>query len=309
MLPTGFRHEAFLYADAREFVDGVAAFVDGGLDAGEPVLVVLPADKVRMLRERLDERADEVAFADMARVGRNPGRILHAWYEFAGRHVAPGRPARGVGEPVFPDRSPDELAECQRHEQLLNLAFDSGPAWSLMCPYDTRALSVTAVDGARHSHPLLRLDGDLYANARYRPLDPTQPFSAPLRPAPPSATVSPISRNTLTDVRHAVRRRAIGAGLDRREADDLVMAVSELAANSLRHGGGRGVLRSWQADDALVHEVEDRGVIVDPLAGRSLPPVEEIGGRGLWLVNQLCDLVEMRSDAGGTVVRVSMRVP
>jgi anti-sigma regulatory factor (Ser/Thr protein kinase) len=308
VLPEGFRHEAFLYADGREFVDGVAAFVEGGLDAAEPVLVVLPADKIRILRERLDGRADEVAFADMAQVGRNPGRILHAWYEFAGRHVAPGQAARGVGEPVFPERSPDELAECQRHEQLLNLAFDGGPAWSLMCPYDTRALTREAVDEARHSHPLLRLDGDLYGNARYRPLDPTEPFSAPLGPAPPSASVWPVTRDTLTDVRGAVRRRAVAAGLDRQGADDLVMAVSELAANTVRHGGGRGVLRSWQAREALVHEVEDRGVIVDPLVGRSLPPADEIGGRGLWLVNQLCDLVQMRWDAGGTVVRVHMHV-
>jgi anti-sigma regulatory factor (Ser/Thr protein kinase) len=308
VLPEGFRHEAFLYADGREFVDGVAAFVEGGLDAAEPVLVVLPADKIRMLRERLGGRADEVAFADMAQVGRNPGRILHAWYEFAGRHVAPDRAARGVGEPVFPERSPDELAECQRHEQLLNLAFDAGPAWSLMCPYDTRALTREAVDEARHSHPLLRLDGDLYGNARYRPLDPTQPFTAPLGPAPPSASQWPVTRDTLTDVRGAVRRRALAAGLDRQGADDLVMAVSELAANSVRHGGGRGVLRSWQAGEVLVHEVEDRGVIVDPLVGRSLPPADEIGGRGLWLVNQLCDLVQMRWDAGGTVVRVHMHV-
>ena len=49
-------------------------------------------------------------------------------------------------------------------------------------------------------------------------------------------------------------------------------------------------------------------MIVDPLVGRSLPPADEIGGRGLWLVNQLCDLVQMRWDAGGTVVRVHMHV-
>lgn len=87
---------------------------------------------------------------------------------------------------------------------------------------------------------------------------------------------------------------------------DLVAAVSELIANSLRHGGG-GVLRTWDDGDALLFEVEDAGVIADPLVGRRLPPPNATKGRGLWLVNQLCDLVELSSDRGsGTTVRVRM---
>ena len=34
------------------------------------------------------------------------------------------------------------------------------------------------------------------------------------------------------------------------------------------------------------------------------PPIEQYGGRGLWIVNQLCDLVQIRSAPSGTVVRV-----
>jgi MEDS: MEthanogen/methylotroph, DcmR Sensory domain len=73
-----FRHEAFLSADEREFVAGTADFIEDGLDAGEPALVVLPAAKIRLVRERLGARAERVDFADMAVAGRNPGRILHA---------------------------------------------------------------------------------------------------------------------------------------------------------------------------------------------------------------------------------------
>jgi anti-sigma regulatory factor (Ser/Thr protein kinase) len=104
----------------------------------------------------------------------------------------------------------------------------------------------------------------------------------------------------------AVERDARRAGLSHGGAQDLVAAVSELMANSLRHGGG-GVLRTWDDGDALLFEVVDAGVIADPLVGRRLPPPNATKGRGLWLVNQLCDLVELSSDKGsGTTVRVRM---
>jgi anti-sigma regulatory factor (Ser/Thr protein kinase) len=40
-----------------------------------------------------------------------------------------------------------------------------------------------------------------------------------------------------------------------------------------------------------------------------LPDGEQEGGRGLWLINQLCDLVQLRSSPEGTSVRMSMRLP
>jgi MEDS: MEthanogen/methylotroph, DcmR Sensory domain len=43
---------------------------------------------------------------------------------------------RGIGEPLFATRSADELVECQRHEALLNLAFQDAPGFWLLCPYD-----------------------------------------------------------------------------------------------------------------------------------------------------------------------------
>jgi anti-sigma regulatory factor (Ser/Thr protein kinase) len=35
-----------------------------------------------------------------------------------------------------------------------------------------------------------------------------------------------------------------------------------------------------------------------------MPPLSDEGGRGLWLANQLCDLVQIRSGENGTVVRL-----
>ena len=107
-------------------------------------------------------------------------------------------------------------------------------------------------------------------------------------------------------VREFVRHAAEGAGLELIRVEDLIIAVSELAANSVRHGGGTGSLRVWREPAAIVCEVRDAGLIDEPLVGRIKPSHEQIGGRGLWIVNYLCDLVELRSSDEGTVVRVRM---
>ncbi|MGB2710818.1 MAG: ATP-binding protein, partial [Conexibacter sp.] len=94
------------------------------------------------------------------------------------------------------------------------------------------------------------------------------------------------------------------AGIGPARRRDLVLAVNELATNSIRHGGGEGALQLWEEDDALVCEVRDHGHVADPLAGRARPSGRRSGGHGLWLVHRLCDLVELRTQPAGTVVRV-----
>jgi anti-sigma regulatory factor (Ser/Thr protein kinase) len=88
---------------------------------------------------------------------------------------------------------------------------------------------------------------------------------------------------------------------------DLVLAVNEVATNSVRHAGGRGIARAWESRGGVVCEVEDAGRLDVPLAGRERPTHEQVGGHGLWLVNQVCDLAQIRSLAHGTVVRLHMR--
>jgi Histidine kinase-like ATPase domain len=56
--------------------------------------------------------------------------------------------------------------------------------------------------------------------------------------------------------------------------------------------------------DAAICEVRDRGYLDQPLAGRESPARDAEGGRGLWLANQFCDLVQIRSSEAGTVVRL-----
>jgi hypothetical protein len=60
----------------------------------------------------------------------------------------------------------------------------------------------------------------------------------------------------------------------------------------------------WREPGAVIVEFGDSGHLTDPLTGRLTPPMDADGGRGVYLVNQLCDLVQLRSSTDGTTVRV-----
>jgi anti-sigma regulatory factor (Ser/Thr protein kinase) len=112
-------------------------------------------------------------------------------------------------------------------------------------------------------------------------------------------------RGELARARELVAQEADEANLSSGRTTDLVIAVNEVVANSVRHGGGGGKLRVCREDDALVVEVRDCGRIDDPLVGRQPAPLAR-AGRGLWMVRQLCDLVQIRSGPEGTDIRLQM---
>ena len=108
-------------------------------------------------------------------------------------------------------------------------------------------------------------------------------------------------------MRSFVASRAKRAGLTPPRIPDLVLAISELAANTLRHTGGGGTVQFWRTRDRIICQVSDTGQITDPLARHRVPAGEELGGKGLWLVNQVCDLVQARTGRTDTITRLHMR--
>jgi anti-sigma regulatory factor (Ser/Thr protein kinase) len=301
-----FHHEALFYAGDEEFVDRCRAFAAEGVDRGEPVLVMVGSTKLELLRSALGALAARVDFRDMELVGRNPARIIPAWARFVADHSRSHPAMRGIGEPIWAGRAPDELEECQLHESLINLAFTAADSFRLICPYDTEALRDDVLAEARRSHPVVSHAGRPQACGDYCGIEKAAArFSEPLAEPPEDAEELSVSLGGLRAARAVVRERAFAAGLGGR-SDDFVLAVNEVLSNSIHHAQDDGVLRIWQEPDGLVCEVRDHGHIIQPLIGRQEPVLGQLGGHGIWLVNLVCDLVQVRSSTEGSTVRMKM---
>jgi anti-sigma regulatory factor (Ser/Thr protein kinase) len=130
----------------------------------------------------------------------------------------------------------------------------------------------------------------------------------PPLPPPGDDVIGHTYRTDLSKVRALVLQQGRAAGLSESRANDLVLAVSEVAANTLRHTQSSGTLTIWRQPGELVCEIQDEGTIADPLAGQTRPGPDATGGHGLWLVYQVCDAVELRSDESGTTIRMHMGI-
>jgi anti-sigma regulatory factor (Ser/Thr protein kinase) len=301
----GFRHEALVYSGKEAFLAGTLPFIHDAVSSGEPIMVAVNGEKIELLESRLGGAAERVLFADMRQIGRNPALIIPAWQDFVAENSRGGKGLRGIGEPICAERGDAELAECHHHESLLNLAFAGGPSWWLLCPYDTESLSPSVIAGAEQNHPLIYEEGVERESGSYRePADTRAPFAGRL-PEPPVAP-DELAFDSPADVertRRFVADKAIAEGIGRDRADGLALAVDEVVTNALRHGEGRGTVRAWTQDGRVVCEVADAGTISDPLVGRVRPDLRRHEGRGLWIANHFCDLVQIRSSTDGTVVR------
>ena len=305
--PTLFRHEARLCAGTDELLAGTVPSMTRALSRAIPVIVAVHERTWETIRAALDGDAGRVRFVDMTRIGANPARMLAVWLGLLAEYG--GRPVHAIGEPLWAGRRDAETLECHIHEAALNLAIPATTPLRMVCVYDADHLSPAALSEAHRTHstvaggPAPQVDSDRGAatagllGARRLPRHPRL------------ARRLAFGRGGLAAVRRFVTDRCSEVDLGTARTDDLTLAINELAANSLDHAGGHGVLRSWREDDALVLQVSDSGRITDPLVGRIAPTVDQGRGRGLWLVNQVCDLVHVRSDRAGTVVRVSAWLP
>lgn len=298
----GLVHEALLYRDHDDMVATIAGFVRDARARGRAVLVALPPCSAEAVRSDLSCADADVVLLDIAEM-RNPGRIMSEVQSFIDGHA--GRPVSVVGEPAWADRDADELAEVARHEALVNVAFARSPVHAL-CSYDASRLPACVLEDAVRTHPLVRERGEV------RTVDIEDPIAfwrdrGRLSPPPSTALRLRLDLRGLSTMRRLVADHALVAGIEPDRVDDLLVAVSELVNNAVRHGAGHPELRLWTQATYIVVEVHNDGVLADPLAGRRRPDEVEGRGWGLWLVNQLCDLVQLDTGDGITSVRVRFR--
>jgi len=302
-----FRHEALLWRDRADYLQELLPFIQEGVDAGEAVLAALIPEHAEWIRKDLGPAAAQVQFVDMVELGRNPARIIPACQKFLRDWSGHERPARGVGEPIWPGRRPEEILECQLHEALFNLAVDPElPVW-IICPYDAEHLDEEVIAEAGRSHPALSTAGSYQGSPSYRGHAHAQEMFTAELPAicgqPAETTVTgPVDLKATAEY---VSLQAALADLWSHRIVDLTDAVRGLTANSLNRGAQRVRVRLWDKPDVLICDLTDDTVIDDFLIGRRTPVTA--GLDPLWFANQMCDLVQARSSSSGTTMRLHMR--
>ena len=107
-------------------------------------------------------------------------------------------------------------------------------------------------------------------------------------------------------LRQEAAAHAVAAGLGQARARDAMLAVHELASNTIRHGAGRGRLRMRVQGGAVCCQVQDAGR--EPRgqagAGKDAAGWPSAHGHGLRLVRLLADEMRVTSGPGGTCVTV-----
>jgi anti-sigma regulatory factor (Ser/Thr protein kinase) len=303
---TGFVHPALVYADIAEYLAVTVPYIRSGLAAGEPVMVAVPADNLEHIRDALGPDAARVDMHDMSTAGRNPGRIIPGvLLPFAADH--PGRRARIIGEPIWAGRTETEYPACAQHEALINAAF-AGRCATILCPYDAASLDQRWLDDALRTHPVVQTASETWESVHYGdPITVAAGFNQPLPPPPADAATMAVDRYALAAIRRFITAQATAAGLPPDRVVDMTVAVNELASNTVLHTGADGTLWTWAEADHVACQLADTGHLSDPLTGRiPVPPHLSTGGRGLVLVNQLCDLVRIHTRPGATTIRVHM---
>jgi anti-sigma regulatory factor (Ser/Thr protein kinase) len=304
----GGSHDVLVYRDADEYLAQITSFVRTGLAEGAPVLVALPAPQAELLGDIFGPNA-ALTFADIAELSGNPARIIPALRRFVHNHG--GQPTRFVAEPAWAGRSQAELGEITLHDSLLERATAGTPT-SLLCVYNSATLPASFVEAAEslHTNATAFDDHAQRGNPEARPDTAAALFASPLPDPPPYAQVLPFEHD-LARVRRFVADGIASTGLNSARTQDLLLAVSEVATNTMVHAGGLGVLRLWQDPNSqeVVCDVCDHGHVGDLLTGRLGPYPLAPQSWGLWMVNQVCDLVQLRSGPWGTNVRLHVQTP
>ena len=295
-----FAHEAFVFDRDEEVRRRVVPFVEEGLAEGQAVIVVAGEPVREVLAESLGGDVDELAvFADASGFWQGTGQAtLAAYHESMRPLLEEGRPWRLVGEPVWLTAPGGEA--WSRFEAVANDAFAAYPYYSL-CLHDRRRVARQLIENQLRTHPLVWDGTAVVPSPDY---EPTEQF---LRSVAPGWTPPPPHREAavVTDcvaARRWVRELATHDSGDR--ADDVLLAVHELVANSVT-AAGRAEVSTWAVNGHRVWEVADAGPgLHDVSAGYAPPPLDVVGGRGLWLARSLADELLVRPQGPGTAVRL-----
>ena len=305
MATTGpFVHQAVIYDTPQTLAGIVGPVVQAALDRGESPIVVLDPVNADALRSSMTD-GPRLEVAEPGDVYTRPWRTFASYVETVLGLADAGDPVLVVGEPPYATCDADDAAEWLRVESALNVALEAVDGL-MICPYRRATAGDVVMDEMVRVHPELRELDDICVSAEYvDPMAYLDEARAAILPelGPPDWEMR-FDSTDLGEVRLAVRVDVELAGLDATRVPEFAVAVNEIAANSVKHGGGHGTLRLWTHGRDIVCEVEDTGTLGRSPLGMLPPDPTEPTGRGLWIARQFSDSLSVVANAGVTVTRM-----
>lgn len=284
-----YSHGLLVHDNDEELIEGTRAFVDQGLECGAQVLVHGTRDRVAMLRDLLGTRP-RLEYGFDEELYLQPTRTLFAYQrQLADR--AERTPFWVTGTvPLGCD--PAAQAAWNRYESAVDAALGPYP-FRALCVYDARTRPPAVIAAARATHAIVSSALSSRASPEY--VAPAAFLADPLARVPAPPTSPPSVATTIAHLRDLARARQLLRASARSDSavssltiQEFLMAVQEVAANGLVHGGPPVHISLWTDVDTLTCLVEDSGSgNVDPMAGFRLP--DDWGPMGLWAARQLVD--------------------
>ncbi|MGY1746254.1 anti-sigma factor RsbA family regulatory protein [Blastococcus sp. SYSU D00695] len=308
--PAGHGHAAVLYDTDDALLAATTPFLEEGLRAGDLVVLACPPDTAAQVGAPLGERARGIEVD--ARIclldTRAPDAfdITRAVLERAAASRS-GR-LRLVGQVQF-GAGPESHREGLRYEIAANSVLAGAPM-SVMCLVDRRVLPEALVTEVAAAHPQVAVGDGVVDNRGFRePASHLHSLPVPHEPAEDSPPVLAVEGSTVLSELRGRLREALRAHVpDAAQQDDLLLAVSEVAANAFRHGRPPVSARLWTAGGRMVCTITDSGRgYDDPLAGFQPAHGPDLarGGMGLWLARKLWDSVDLVNAGAGLTVRMT----
>ena len=300
------QHTAVFHRSAEHLMAQLVPMVTAGLSRGAPVAVALNPATELALHERLRKPAGLIMLPHPDGPDGGSGQTMAARYarELRELTMASGRAITMISEHA-PRLDGMDGTFWTELDAAFNIALAELPI-TLTCFFPELPLHREIVDGALRNHPLLWVGNELRHNPRHR--EPRavlaeQPAPAPALLGPPELRLA-FGAWQLHEVRAAVEEALLSANCPRERAEDVVLAVNEVATNAVEHGNAEAELSIWVDAHGVVCEVHDTGWLRDPLPGLQAPHPSDPRGRGIWIARQLCDSLHVWTDENGTHVRM-----
>lgn len=304
-------HSGLAYANLDELLACAVPHLEEAIRAKRPAIVVNTAENNEAITRALGGEREGIVFAESRDWYGTQARALTRYMKFWAETQASGaQELHIIGEPVQRDAHVDDISRWIAFESAINASMKEMPIW-MTCCYDLRITGVQAADVER-SHPWMCVKGAHVSSEAY--VDPAVHALERASTRPPAgenAIVQGFDAGSLSPARAFVGSAAQAFGLDEDRASDLVFASGEAIANTVEHGGGHGTIRVWRTAREVVCDVESySGKIADETFGYLGPGIAGERGRGIWMMRQLCDWVDLwpAARSQGSLVRLHMRL-